>query len=143
MILDHFPAGVLNGGEQPVDLLDHALVVHARRLVVARQGHLAGELEKKLETDIIPLAIHRTTKTVAWAENGDGGRWIRTLVFSQMSETESAILFASCSVALKTQGEERSPPFEKSKRSLVVWMWYVNCSLGRWPPPRRWSVFNC
>ena len=37
----------------------------------------------------------------------------RTLVFSQMSETESAILFASCSVALKTQGEERSPPFEK------------------------------
>jgi hypothetical protein len=30
-----------------VDLLNHALVVHARGLVVAQQRHLAGQLHKK------------------------------------------------------------------------------------------------
>ena len=122
-----------------MDLLDHALVVHARRLVVASQGHLAGELERYIVGEFgfrrqsvraeqrqprrdeargrDCITIYTTDKDAsvgAWeggprAAKGDGRQSELTLVFSQMSETESAILLHSL-LALEERRNLRSQP---------------------------------
>ena len=80
-------------------------------------------------------------KTGAWAENGDCGMRTVDTNLSILANVRDGECHCSPLAQLLLRGEERSPPFEKSKRSLVGLD--VVCELFLWPPLSRWSVFNC
>ena len=72
------PCAVHDAGQEPVDLLDDALVVNARGVVVAREGHLPGEL--RVLTDLVDGHGHVV-----------GSRWPSATTATTASTTAAAV----------------------------------------------------